>query len=171
MWRTGLQSAHSYHAVYVNKVEKQQGKPGYLLHCLNSWGDANNPNPVIKNKDIVSLHYVSLFMENYIVLSSTGPAAEYQGARLGIYQEKGVYTSESPPCCPPRVATSPSQPQERRPASRPRVSECTSPLPGTARAGGCSSTPAGRGTSWCHLVAVPGMSWTIWRILMILPLQ
>ena len=63
----------------------------YLLHCLNSWGDANNPNPVIENKDIVSLHYVSLFMENYIVLSSIGPAAEHQGSKLGIYQEKGVY--------------------------------------------------------------------------------
>ena len=91
VWRTGLQSAHSYHAVFVNKIEKQQGKPGYLLHCLNSWGDVNNPNPVIENKDIVSLHYVSLFMENYIVLSSTGPTAEWQGGRLGIYQEKGVY--------------------------------------------------------------------------------
>ena len=85
-------SSHGYHAVYVNKIEKQQGKPGYLLHCLNSWGDANNPNPVIENKDIVSLHYVSLFMENYIVLSSTGSVAEHQGSSsLGIYKEKGVY--------------------------------------------------------------------------------
>ena len=62
IWRTGQGNAHDYHAVYVKKIEKDNSGL-YWFYCINSWGNKNDPNPKIENKDIVGLYYISLYRD------------------------------------------------------------------------------------------------------------
>ena len=88
--------AHDLHAVYVQSFQKIPKNPKdknsakYSFTCINSWGGVR-PHPCIPNTQIKALYYIFLFCDSYIFLSSTGPSAEYQGARLGRFREEGEY--------------------------------------------------------------------------------
>ena len=77
------------HAVYVKDITKFHG---YNLDCMNSWG-AQDPNPQIPNRDISSLHYISLYMDKTILVTSAGPSAEHQGDMLGLYKDAGTHNN------------------------------------------------------------------------------
>ena len=87
------QSVHSYHAVYVKNITKSPGKTEFTLDCVNSWGDQQDPNPKISNRDISSLHYISLYMDTTLLVTSAGPSAEYRGGKIGVYKEAGIHNN------------------------------------------------------------------------------
>ena len=44
------------HCLYVERVERD----GEELHCLNSWGDKNAPNPIIPTERVSDNHIFSV---------------------------------------------------------------------------------------------------------------
>ena len=66
------------HAVYVLSCDYN------TLHCINSWGDyqPNMTIPLNKNGNI----FYRIFCTTFMVLSSTGPSAEWQGGSLGVFE-------------------------------------------------------------------------------------
>ena len=50
------------HAVYVESFDKAKGNPGYIFHCINSWGEKDK-YPDIASKDVIKLYYVSLYID------------------------------------------------------------------------------------------------------------
>lgn len=86
VWNRKTGDMHNYHAVFVDKIENN------IFHCINSWGDSNNPTLKLDKKDLCELHYVTLYMDlftqadNFIFLSSSGPAATQWPGYLGHYK-------------------------------------------------------------------------------------
>ena len=80
------------HAVYVKEITHYQRKQGFTLDCVNSLG-TQETNPQIPNCDISRLHYISLYMDTILLVTSSGPSAEYQGRSLGIYKEAGKHNN------------------------------------------------------------------------------
>ena len=97
VYKTGRKGPHKHHALYVENFQKIQKKLNeknsakYSFNCVNSWGEGNDPHPCIPNTQITALYYISLFCDNYIFLSSTGPSAEHQGTYQGRFREEGEY--------------------------------------------------------------------------------
>ena len=50
------------HAVYVKSFEQAKGNPGYIFHCINSWGPKEE-YPDIESKNVIKLYYVSLYID------------------------------------------------------------------------------------------------------------
>ena len=92
VWKRKNTTVHSYHAVYVKNITKSPGKTEFILDCVNSWG-TQDPNPQISNRDISSLHYISLYMDTTLLVTSAGPSAEYRGDMLGVYKEAGTHNN------------------------------------------------------------------------------
>merc|ERR1711874_270513 len=73
------------HAVYIQSCEYN------VLHCINSWGN-NQPNMKISLTKSGNNFY-RIFRTTFIVLSSTGPSAEYQGGCLGVFEHVQQYNN------------------------------------------------------------------------------
>ena len=85
-WRT----RNGPHAVYVDSYEEGEG--GYVFHCINSWGPGQDPAPAVPCRDVLELHFISLYAKPSFVLASSGPSAEAKGVNtlLGLYEQAGV---------------------------------------------------------------------------------
>ena len=83
---------------------------GYIFDCINSWGE-ENPNPLIRNEDIIDLYYVSLYMD---------PEDEQQPAqprKTAARQARGPGTSsEAGPSSGAEQVSPPAQEAARSPA-------------------------------------------------------
>jgi len=69
------------HCLYVERVKRDGGE----LHCLNSWGDKNNPSPIIPTQRVTDNHIFSMELL---------PALSPDDIRVGeeVQEDTGIYS-------------------------------------------------------------------------------
>ena len=68
------------HAVYVDSLDQKTR----TLGCINSWGNID-PTPRVSLDNSGNILY-RVFCTTFVVLTSTGPSAEWCGDRLGVFE-------------------------------------------------------------------------------------
>ena len=84
----------SFETVKIFDINTQSYIPMIQFNCINSWG-GEKTRPKLLFSEVSWVYYISLHDVPLLDLSSIGGSAEFQGCRLGIYQQCGQHNNHN----------------------------------------------------------------------------